>query len=363
MLAYENLAFIYTAKGWYAKALDLLRASERIFPEVAFFPGQMALIYLIQGKFDEAAAAVKKTLTQAPNDGDNLEYQGIIEHLRGDLISARTIYEQLQKREDGTGGLRGRIWMGHLYLLQGEFRQSESAFREGLEIARRLKMEDEEMEVHWLLGYLYLQGKRFPEAVETLRSVVKTGQNATRSYSLKSALHVLGLAYLRMGQLKEAKNTSRQLLQLIEKMGCPKYMRYFYHLQGKIALTEGRPAEAVDDLEKALALLPRQRERWDEHAFFMDALAEAYERAGDLEKATETYQNILTLTTGRLRWGDIYTRSHYRLGRLYQKKGSPAEAASLFEKFLELWKNADPDLPEIDDAKKQMALLKKRPEP
>jgi tetratricopeptide (TPR) repeat protein len=363
MLAYENLAFIYTAKGWYAKALDFLQASERIFPEVTFFPRQISLIFLIQGKFDEAAAAVKKTLTQALNDGDNLEYQGIIEHLRGDFLSARTIYEQLRKREDRTGGLRGRFWLGHLSLLQGKFRQSQNEFQQGIEIARRLKMEDEELEFRWLLGYLYLQGKRLAEAVETLKEVVKICQNATKSYNLKSAQHLLGLAYLGLGRIEEAKNTSRQLRQWIDKMGCPKYMRYFYHLQGKIALAEGRPAEAVDDLEKALALLPRQRERLDEHAFFMAALAEAYERAGDLEKATETYQNILTLTTGRLRWGDIYARSHYRLGRLYQKKGSPAEAASHFEKFLEVWKNADPGLPEIEDAKKQAALLKKGPQP
>jgi tetratricopeptide (TPR) repeat protein len=363
MLAYENLAFIYTAKGWYAKALDLLQASERIFPEISFFPSQMGLIFLIQGKFDEAAAAIKKNLARAPNDEAALEYQGIIEHLRGDFVSARKIYEQLGRKGGQPFGPPGGIWMGLLYLSQGEFPQSESAFREGLEIARRLKMEDEELDLRCLLGYLNLQEKHFPEAAETLKAVVKICQDAGRSYYLKSALLLLGIAELGLGRIEEAKNISRQLLQLIEKMGCPKYMRYFYHLQEKIALTEGRPAMALDDLEKALALLPRQRERFDEHAFFMDALAEAYEQAGDLEKATETYQNILTLTTGRLRWGDIYARSHYRLGRLYQKKGSPAEAASHFAKFLELWKNADPGLPEIEDAKKQAALLKKGPQP
>ena len=363
MFSYQNLAFIYTAKGWYEKALALLQGSESLFPDVAFFPSQMALIYLIQGKYDVAAVAVQKTLARAPNDRDNLEYQGIIEHLRGDLKSARQIYDQLQKKEDRIVSLNGRISLGHLFLLQGEFRQSRNEFQQGLEIALRLKMEDEEQELRWLLGYLDFQGKRFPEAVETLKTIVKICQNSTRSYNLKSALHLLGLAYLGMGRIEEAKNISRQLRSLIDKIGCPKYMRYFYHLQGKIALTESRPTEAIDDLEKALVLLPHQRGRSDEHAFYMDALAEAYERAGDLEKATETYQNILTLTTGRLRWGDIYARSRYRLGNLYRKKGSPAEAAAHFEAFLELWKNADSGLPEIDDAKKQMALLKKCPRP
>ena len=361
--AYVNLAFIYTAKGWYVKALDFIRASERIFPEMPFFPKQMLVIYLVQGRFDEAAALVQKALARAPDDNDSLESYGIIEHLRGNLVPARNIYEQLRKREEGTGGLRGLIWMGHLSLLQGEFRQGESVFREGLEIARRLKMEDEELEFRRLQAYVYLQRKRFAEAAETVEALVTISKNAKRSDFLKSALLLQGITELGLGRIEEAKNISHQLRQLIENMGSPKYMRYFDCLQGKIALFEGRPAEALDDLEKALALLPHQRQQLDEHAFFMEALAEAYERAGDLEKATETYQNILTLTTGRLWWGDIYARSHYRLGCLNQKKGFPAEAASHFEKFLELWKNADPGLPEIVDAKKQVALLKKGPQP
>ncbi len=361
--AYVNLAFIYTAKGWYAKALDLIQASERIFPEMQFFPKQMSLIYLVQGRFDEAAALVQKALTRAPDDNASLEFYGIIEHLRGNFVSARNIYEQLRKREEGTGGLRGQIWMGLLYLLQGEFHQSEGEFQEGLKIAHRLKMEDEELEFRRLQAYLYLQRKRFAEAAETVGALVTICKNAKRSDFLKSALLLQGIIELGLGRIEEAKNTSRQLRQVIEKIGCPKYMRYSYYLLGKIALTEGRPAEALDDLGKALAFLPHQREQRDEHAFFMEVLAEAFEQAGDLGKATETYQNILTLTTGRLWWGDIYARSHYQLGCLYQKKGSSAEAVSHFEKFLELWKNADPGLPEIEDAKKQVALLKKGPPP
>ena len=363
LFAYENLSFIYTAQGRYQEALDLIQTSMPFFPEVMFLPKQATSVRLIQGLYDVAAAEVQKALARTPNDADYLEYQGIIEHLRGDLTSAREIFGRLLNVEEGDGGLRGWVRLGYLSLLQGKFGRSRDEFQRGIEIARRLKLEFEGLELRWVLAYIFLQNKRFDEAAEILKTIAEICQAAGRTYNLKSTLHLLGIADLGRGRTEEAKNAARQLRQLIEKAGIPKYMRYYHHLQGKIYLAEGRPAEAVDDLEKALALLPSQREQVDEHAFFMEPLAEAYERAGNLEKAAEVHRNILALTTGRLRWGDIYARSHFRLGLLLQKRNSPAEAVSHFEKFLEIWKNADPGLPEIDNAKKQIALLKKIPRP
>jgi hypothetical protein len=67
------------------------------------------------------------------------------------------------------------------------------------------------------------------------------------------------------------------------------------------------------------------------------------------------------LTTGRLAWGDIYVLSHYWLGKIYQRSENTAAAVAHFKNFLELWKNADSGLPEVEDAKKQLEALKKIP--
>ena len=96
----------------------------------------------------------------------------------------------------------------------------------------------------------------------------------------------------------------------------------------------------------------------DEQALYFEPLAFAYYKSGDLDKARSEYEKILALTTGRLRYGDIYARSFYMLGRIAEQKGERAAARERYQKFLDLWKDADPGRPEVEDARKKLAGLK-----
>jgi len=53
----------------------------------------------------------------------------------------------------------------------------------------------------------------------------------------------------------------------------------------------------------------------------MGALASAYEKAGDVEKARQQYEKICRLTSGRFYYGDIYARSFYMLGKIADQLG------------------------------------------
>jgi hypothetical protein len=45
------------------------------------------------------------------------------------------------------------------------------------------------------------------------------------------------------------------------------------------------------------------------------------------------------------------------LGKIYEKKERIRDARENCEKFLELWKDADPGIPEVTDAKKRLEAL------
>jgi tetratricopeptide (TPR) repeat protein len=356
---YENLAFIYTAKGWYGKALELLQASGPAFPGVRFFADQTILILIIQGRFGEAGQMVENALAVEPNDRTSLEFKAILKHLRGEPAAARTAYERLREHEEGTGEIRGRIGLAQVSLLGGRYSESRTELRKAVEIARAVNPGFEEMEPLWGLAYLSLRQGRYTEAAAAAAEMEKVGRAAGQSYDLKSALLLTGLAEVGLGNLNAAKADSSELRRIIERSGCPNHMRYVHLLDGRIALAGGYTAAAVVSLERALALLPDQQDRFDEQALFLEALAEAKERAGAPDQAAEAYRNILALTTGRLRWGDIFALAHFRLGRLLQAKNASAEAAGHFEAFLGLWENADPGRPEIEEAKRKLAGLRR----
>lgn len=89
----------------------------------------------------------------------------------------------------------------------------------------------------------------------------------------------------------------------------------------------------------------------------MGPLALAYFRAGRLEDARREYEEITRMTIARLESGDIYARSFYMLGQVYEQLGTKKQARANYRKFLDLWKDADPDLPEIEDARVRLARL------
>jgi tetratricopeptide (TPR) repeat protein len=53
-----------------------------------------------------------------------------------------------------------------------------------------------------------------------------------------------------------------------------------------------------------------------------------------------------------------YPKSFYLLGTIYEKKGDTKQAIQNYEKFLDLWKNADLNIPELMNAKTRLAKLK-----
>jgi serine/threonine protein kinase/Tfp pilus assembly protein PilF len=363
MSPYDNLAFIYTSQGRYEKAKEIVRAGRQIYPnEALLLLRQSVLISLIQGRYDEAAAELKKPLSLAPENTDLSELEGNIFHLRGDLTSARTTYGRLQQEEEADSkspGFRGRLWLAHLHLLQGEYRQSQEEILTGIQMAQKFKRVYDELEFRLLYVYSELQLGRFPEVIETLKPVLEICQDTAAKSAPKFALLLSGLAYLGIGQIEEAREVGQRLQRLIELGGCPKHMRYYDHLMGRIALAEKHPAEAVRYFEEAISLLPAQRENSDEHAFYYDALAAACYRGEDYTKAQEVYERVISLTTGRLLWGDISGRAFYWLGKTSQKMGMVGEASAYYEKFLKLWENADRGRPEVVDAAAQLALLRK----
>src|SRR6185436_6798260 len=81
---------------------------------------------------------------------------------------------------------------------------------------------------------------------------------------------------------------------------------------------------------------------------FEDCLAHAYFELGRWDEAIAEYERIL-------RFNPNYPLAQYHLAQGYERKGEPARARIAYERFLQIWKDADPDIPEVREAKVRMA--------
>jgi tetratricopeptide (TPR) repeat protein len=89
-----------------------------------------------------------------------------------------------------------------------------------------------------------------------------------------------------------------------------------------------------------------------------DFAARAFESQGDLDKAIAEYERLLD--PERTEFSLVHPFSRLRLARLYEKKGRLRAAVKQYEKVLEVWKEADQGLSEVEEARNRLAALRAR---
>ena len=133
---------------------------------------------------------------------------------------------------------------------------------------------------------------------------------------------------------------------------------YYNYLTREIQIASSLHPEDLDSLTPAiyLPLVPFSPPDilFYNLPFLRNSLAEAYHRFGMLDKAIAEYERLITFEASRDDRHLINPRYHYYLGIIYQEKGMKDKAAVQFQKFLDLWQDADPGYTEPADAKRRL---------
>jgi DNA-binding winged helix-turn-helix (wHTH) protein/Tfp pilus assembly protein PilF len=134
---------------------------------------------------------------------------------------------------------------------------------------------------------------------------------------------------------------------------------YLPTLRARIALLRSNSQEALDSLQAAapyeLGLPAYSFYNWP-NLYPVYVRGEAYLAAHQGREAAAEFQKILD-HRGIVLNEPIGALAHLQLGRAYALQGDIAKSRAAYQDFLTLWKDADPDIPILKEAKAEYAKL------
>jgi tetratricopeptide (TPR) repeat protein len=172
-------------------------------------------------------------------------------------------------------------------------------------------------------------------------------------------LELKGWICAEMSEWDKARNTAEEIKGLVDAGPFKKHIRHYDFLRGMIELKTKNYSGAIESFKKAVSLLPHPVDFITDHGLYRYFLALAYHESGDLKAARDEFEGLVGFIPGRNAFGDLYAQSYYRLGQIHELLENTDKAMENYEKFLDLWKEADQGIEEVEEARARLAGLKR----
>jgi serine/threonine protein kinase/tetratricopeptide (TPR) repeat protein len=297
--AYNLLGWAYLRKEEWKKALGAFNKYVALLPNQAYPLDVLAEINLVVGDYDQAITNLQRSLEIKPDYPVTSALLGDVNLAKGMYSQAMRFYERyLALPLSEVKQAEGRLNLSNLYFLKGEYDQAVQ------ECQKALELDPQMIKAHWIRGLTFLKKEMFEQADSEV-------------------LAIKGL---------------------IEETKAEDLRTNYYHLLGELFLCKGINQQALANLNQAATIWSLDR------TYYLNALGEAYFKIGELNKAKEKFEDVFEINPN-------YAQTHYLLGQLYQKQGKKDKARGHLQKFVEIWKNADENLPQLIDAKRRLAGL------
>ena len=328
----------YQKKRMYDEGISEFKKVLELDPQgvtdsTGFIYNLLGWAYLRKEEWKKALVAFNKYVALLPNQAYPLDVLAEINLVVGDYDQAITnLQRSLEIKPDYpvTSAL-----LGDVYLSKGMYGQALGSYQRCLTLSLS---EVEQAEGHLNLGNLYFLKGEYDQAVQECQKALELDPQMIKAHWIR------GLTFVKKGMFEQADSEVLAIKGLIEETKAEDLRTNYYHLLGELFLCKGINQQALANLNQAATIWSLDR------TYYLNALGEAYFKIGELNKAKEKFEDVFEINPN-------YAQTHYLLGQLYQKQGKKDKARGHLQKFVEIWKNADENLPQFIDAKKRLAGL------
>jgi len=351
-VAYNNLAYTYNEMGDFDKSIWAINKYIELAPDEPNPYDTRADLYAWNGKLDQAIDSYKKALEIKP-DFMNTQYKlGNMYLLKRDYARADSCYEAFSSSDNKLLRSGGRLDLFLVPLYQGKFEEALKVLDDGITADRMDRVEGEMVAYkHFEKAYLYERQKKMSLALKE----TEVGMEIYKKAKPNDPVYGRGdYAYLlaKSGRIAEAEELARALKKDLAGKDLTQMTSYWWTL-GEIELAKGDTNQALSYLERVYKDSPTP-------SFELRCnLAEIYLKRGRLDEAVTQLEKALSRYDDDRAWTTMAVKSYYLLALAYEKSGWNKKAIEKYEEFLDIWKNADPGIPEVTDAKERLKKLKK----
>ncbi len=322
--AYVTLGYLFRGEGQHEEAVRVLKQSLVIDQEARDVYNALGLIYLDLHRYDEAIAAHQRYVQLAPAEPNAYDSLGMSYQCAGRYAAALAAYGQaLALRPDH---FIANIHLGNAYVQLGRYQAALAQFRRLIQIAPN---DFTRSRAYGSIAETYLRKRDLRQAAAAARMELRF-----EKYNTWNSVVVA----LEQGDTDGANELESRLFAdwpyTVRGQRFP--ARLISYRRGYLALRRWQSAKSIEHFKAALRRPPII---WVIDPL-EDCLANAYLEVGQPDEAIKEYERILRLNPN-------YPLAHYHLGQAYELQGQQQQARASYERFLEVWKNADAEAPEI----------------
>jgi len=312
-----------------------------------------------QGHFDAAEATLSRYAERWPSSGMVRGYQGFVALARGDYATGARLFGESRAAQPSSPGVQARTSMvlSRVSLVTGKIREAERYLRAGMEVNETRGALGDYLTEAAVLARLELEFRGRPDSGLAVLDAALARHPLDRLPALDRAYPFLIATYAKLGRVDEARRLTREYESAIPE-GIRRGDRFGPMAAGALAEAEHRPAEAS-------AAYRTWHDNFGEcNACGLFELAGLADQAGQLDSAIALYdRGLATPALMRVFYDSFQLPAALkRSGELYEAKGDRARAAERYRRFVDLWKDADPELqPGVREVRVRLARLSTEP--
>ncbi len=334
-----NLGVYYVDRGEFEKALELSREEVRQDPDSFFGYAGVAGAYLSLNRLPEAKAILKEALARNIDSPEIHRLLYLVGVAEGDETARK---QQLDWAQGRPAEIQLLVPETGLAESRGQFRRARELAAHQAQLARQLGRKDAEARTFASLAHAEGGWGYSRQAEEDAAAALRVSRSRTVLTSAAMALAEAG-----------ADSKAQALADELAKRYPADTVLRTVELPEIQAITQLRRGEA----EKALHWLESVRPTGFSRYGVPYVRGNAYLRLVKGHEAEQAFQSILNLRT-LYPTNPILSLARLGLARAYALEGNAAESRTAYQDFFALVKDADPDVPIIQQAKAEYANLK-----